>query len=332
MTSAAWISSAPIKTGTLTEAHIRVTRQLSLSGAENRRVLGLALLNSHFEGGLRSPLDTAILECGPFDAAGWRKLDEVHFDFERRRVSVLLEREGRHVLVIKGAPEEVLARSQSYEPGDGEGGGAGAAMPLDATAQAKANEIFNQLGSEGFRVLAIACREFAGSHVMAADERELVGFLAFLDPPKASAGATIAGLQRAGVGIKILTGDNEWITRHVCNELGVDVNEVLTGSEISRLSAEALLARVEEANLFCRVTPSQNSRIIAALKRRGHVVGFLGDGINDAPSLHIADAGISVESAADVARDAADIILLEKDLSVLERGVGEGRRTFGNIM
>jgi Mg2+-importing ATPase len=320
------------KTGTLTEAHIQVTRQLSLSGAESRRVLELAWLNSHFESGLRSPLDTAILESGPFDTAGWRKLDEVHFDFERRRVSVLLEREGRHVLIVKGAPEEVLARSRSYEPGDPEG--TGSAMPLDAAAQAKANEIFNRLGSEGFRVLAIACRDVAGSHAIAADERELVfvGFLAFLDPPKASACATIAGLQRAGVAIKILTGDNELVTRHVCKELGIGVSEVLTGAELSQLNDEALLARVEQANLFCRVTPSQKSRIIAALKRRGHVVGFLGDGINDAPSLHIADAGISVESAADVARDAADIILLEKDLSVLERGVREGRRTFGNIM
>ena len=322
------------KTGTLTEAHIRVTQQLSLSGAESPRILELAWLNSHFESGLRSPLDTAILESGPFDAMGWRKLDEVPFGFERRRVSVLLEREGRHVLVVKGAPEDVLARSQSYETGDGEGRGAGAAMPLDAAAQAKANEIFNRLGSEGFRVLAIAYREVAENHVMAADERELVfvGFLVFLDPPKASACTTIAGLQRAGVAVKILTGDNELVTRHVCSELGIGVGAVLTGAELLQLSDEALLARVEEANLFCRVTPSQKSRIIAALKRRGHVVGFLGDGINDAPSLHIADAGISVESAADVARDAADIILLEKDLSVLERGVREGRRTFGNIM
>jgi Mg2+-importing ATPase len=319
------------KTGTLTEAKIRLVRRLSLSGAEHERVFDLAWLNSHFESGLRSPLDKAILELEPHDHTGWTKLDEVPFDFERRRVSVLLEHEGRRILVLKGAPEDVLKLSRHYEePGEAD------TRPLDEAALARAKTVFEQLGSEGLRVLAIAWHEVAATQATATvvDERELVfaGFAAFLDPPKETAGTTIAALEASGVRIKILTGDNQRVTRHVCAELAIPIVGMLTGAEVASLNDEALGARVEEANLFCRVTPMQKSRIIQALKRRGHVVGFLGDGINDAPSLHTADVGISVESAADVAKDAADIILLERDLGVLERGVREGRRTFGNIM
>jgi len=185
-------------------------------------------------------------------------------------------------------------------------------------------------------VLGIAWRDepVSQNHVAVADEQDFVfaGFAAFLDPPKASASAAIAALERSGIGIKILTGDNERVTQHVCAELGIPVEGLLTGTELSALSEEALSARIEETNLFCRVTPSQKNRIILALKRRGHVVGFLGDGINDAPSLHTSDVGISVDNAVDVAKDAADIILLDRDLAVVERGVREGRRTFGNIM
>jgi Mg2+-importing ATPase len=323
------------KTGTLTEAKIQLIKELTLSGADSQRVLDLAWLNSHFETGLRSPLDTAILDHLPGAGSttardGWVKIDEVPFDFERRRVSVLLERGAQRVLVVKGAPEDVLKLSRTYEEGEGN------VHPLDAAALAKAQAVFDDLGRNGFRVLGVAWRDVAADHphAVVTDESELVfaGFAAFLDPPKASAGSTIIAMGKSGVAVKILTGDNELVTQHVCAELGIPVTRLLTGTEMSTMSDEALSARVEETNLFCRVTPSQKNRVILALKRRGHVVGYIGDGINDAPSLHTADVGISVESAVDVAKDAADIILLDQDLGVLARGVREGRRTFGNIM
>jgi len=319
------------KTGTLTEAKIALIRHVNLAGADSERVLELAWLNSHFESGLRSPLDTAILEHAPHGASDWSKLDEVPFDFERRRVSVLLEREGRRILVIKGAPEDVLKISSRYEQS-----GESDTQPLDAAALERANAQFQGLCGEGFRALGIAWRDEPASqtHVAVSDERDFTfaGYAAFLDPPKASAGAAIAALERSGVGIKILTGDNERVTQYVCAQLGIPVEGLLTGTELAALSEEALGARVAVTSLFCRVTPSQKNRIILALKRRGHVVGYLGDGINDAPSLHTADVGISVDGAVDVAKDAADIILLDHDLGVVERGVREGRRTFGNIM
>ncbi|MGC1092177.1 MAG: magnesium-translocating P-type ATPase [Pseudolabrys sp.] len=319
------------KTGTLTEAKIALIRHITLSGADSERVLELAWLNSHFESGLRSPLDTAILEHGSSINAGWTKIDEVPFDFERRRVSVLLEHEGRRILIVKGAPEDVLKLSNRYELS-----GESDTQPFDAATLARANTQFQTLCEEGFRVLGIAWREEPTSqtHVVVSDERDFVfaGYAAFLDPPKASAGTAIAALERSGVGIKIITGDNERVTQYVCAQLGIPVEGLLTGTELAALSEEALSARIEGTNLFCRVNPSQKNRIILALKRRGHVVGYLGDGINDAPSLHTADVGISVDGAVDVAKDAADIILLEHDLGVVERGVREGRRTFGNIM
>jgi P-type Mg2+ transporter len=318
------------KTGTLTEAKIRLVREISLSGADSGRVLELAWLNSHFESGLRSPLDTAILEFAHRDAAGWTKLDEVPFDFERRRVSVLVEHAGEHLLIVKGAPEDVLALSSRYEEPE-----RAEPLPLDAVAMAQARRGFNELGAAGFRVLGIAWRNVGSpTHAATADERDLVfaGFAAFLDPPKATAGRAIAALAENGVAIKILTGDNEHVTQHVCRELSIPIAGTMTGAELAGLSDEALLARLDSVNLFCRVTPVQKNRIVLALKRAGRVVGFLGDGINDAPSLHTADVGISVDSAVDVAKEAADIILLEHDLSVLDRGVREGRRTFGNIM
>ncbi|MGA9516620.1 MAG: magnesium-translocating P-type ATPase [Pseudolabrys sp.] len=319
------------KTGTLTEAKIALIRHITLSGADSERVLELAWLNSHFESGLRSPLDAAILEHASSIPAGWIKIDEVPFDFERRRVSVLLEHGGRRILVIKGAPEDVLKLSSRYELS-----GENDTQPFDAAALARANTQFQTLCEEGFRVLGIAWREEPASqtHVVVADEHDFVfaGYAAFLDPPKASAGQAIAALERSGVGIKIITGDNERVTQYVCTQLDIPIEGLLTGTELASLSEEALSARIEETNLFCRVNPSQKNRIILALKRRGHVVGYLGDGINDAPSLHTADVGISVDGAVDVAKDAADIILLEHDLEVVERGVREGRRTFGNIM
>ena len=319
------------KTGTLTEAKISLERQVALSGADSPHVLDLAWLNSHFQAGLRNPLDAAIIESGPPRGAGWAKIDEVPFDFQRRRVSVLVEHEGRRLLVTKGAPEDVIKLATRYEePGKPE-------LPsLDEAARVRAAKVFEGLSAAGFRALGVAWRELEPDRARAAvaDEQQLVfaGFVVFSDPPKASAGAAIAALGAKGVGVKILSGDNERVTQHVCAALGIPITGLLTGTEIEALDDEALAARLEETNLFCRVTPVQKNRIILSLRHRGHVVGYLGDGINDAPSLHTADVGISVDSAVDVAKDAADIILLRQDLGVLERGVTEGRRAFGNIM
>jgi P-type Mg2+ transporter len=209
-------------------------------------------------------------------------------------------------------------------------------LPLDDTARIRATKLFDGLSADGFRALGVAWREMKPdcAAATAADERDLVfsGFIVFFDPPKASAGAAIAALGIKGVGVKILTGDNEHVTQHVCSELGIPITGLLTGAEIEKLTDESLAARLEETNIFCRVTPVQKNRVILGLKHRGHVVGFLGDGINDAPSLHTSDVGISVDGAVDVAKDAADIILLQQDLGALDRGVIEGRRAFGNIM
>ena len=316
------------KTGTLTEAKIKLARQVTLSGAGSERVLDLACLNSHFQAGLRNPLDAAILESGPPRDTGWDKIDEAPFDFQRRRVSVLVEREGRRLLITKGAPEDVIRCASQYEePGKSE------LLPLDDSARIRATKLFDGLSADGFRALGVAWREMEPdcAEVTASDERDLVfsGFIVFFDPPKASAGAAIAA---QGVGVKILTGDNEHVTQHVCSELGIPITGLLTGAEIEKLSDEALAARLEETNIFCRVTPVQKNRVILGLKHSGHVVGFLGDGINDAPSLHTSDVGISVDGAVDVAKDAADIILLQQDLGALDRGIIEGRRAFGNIM
>ncbi|WP_126444877.1 magnesium-translocating P-type ATPase [Sulfuricystis multivorans] len=318
------------KTGTLTEAKIRLERHIDAAGRPSGRVLELAYLNSFFESGLKSPLDEAILAHGEIDLGGWRKIDEVPFDFERRRVSVLAEKDGRRILAVKGAPEDILALSTAYETADG------AALPLDEAARERSAALFASLGDEGFRALGIAWREVPPDHphAIVTDETELTfsGFAAFLDPPKASAAAAIAHLAESGVAVKILTGDNERVTRHVCTTLAIPIAGVLTGQEIAQLDDTALAARVDEVNLFCRVTPAQKNRILLALKRRGHAVGYLGDGINDAPSLHTADVGISVDGAVDVAREAADLVLLEHDLDVLHDGIREGRRTFGNVM
>ena len=319
------------KTGTLTEARIRLIREVDLEGRDSPEVLRLAHLNSLFETGLRSPLDEAILERAGTDGEGWSKLDEVPFDFERRRVSVLVARADRRLLILKGAPEDVLKICTTYETAE-------KAPPraMDADARGRARRLFEELGNQGYRVLGIAWREVGAGHDHARvdDETELtfVGFAAFLDPPKESARAAIDGLARLGVEVKIVTGDNERVTRFVCDQLNIPVRGIITGSEATELSEEALAARAKNTTLFCRVTPAQKARIIHALRRRGHAVGYLGDGINDAPPLHAADVGISVDSAVDVAKEAAAMILLEHDLGVLERGVREGRRTFSNII
>jgi Mg2+-importing ATPase len=317
------------KTGTLTEAKISLLRHVDAGGRDSERVLMLAYLNSAFETGLRSPLDEAILAHGRLDTKRWQKIDEVPFDFERRRVSVLVDDGVARMLVVKGAAEDILELSTHYDDP------AGGVRAWDAAARAEAGRQLEALGREGLRALGIASKVVPAGHAHAAvsDETELVfaGFAAFLDPPKASSAKALAALREDGVAVKILTGDSEHVTQFVCARLGLAVTGVLTGDEIAQLADQALQARVEQVNLFCRVNPAQKNRIILALKARGRVVGYLGDGINDAPALHSADVSISVDTAVDVAKEAADLILLRHDLKVLHDGVQEGRRTFANI-
>ena len=322
------------KTGTLTEACIRLERHIDIDGRDSPRVLQLAWLNSHFESGLRSPLDDAILAQPAGDPTGWTKVDEVPFGFERRRVSVLVERAPERLLVVKGAPEDMLALCSQREAAAADG--SFAVVPLDDAGRRMASSRFDDMSREGFRVLAVAWRRVAPDqdHARVDDECELVfcGFAVFLDPPKAGAAQALARLRALHVHVKVVTGDNEGVTRHVCAQVGLPVHHLLTGATIDQLDDAALAVQAQKASVFCRVSPAQKSRVLRALKSRGHVVGYIGDGVNDAPSLHEADVGISVDTAVDVAKEAADMILLERDLAVLGEGVMEGRRTFANVM
>lgn len=319
------------KTGTLTEAKIHLEQSISPMGHENERVLKLAYLNSYFETGLKSPLDEAILENGNQNVTSWHKVDEVPFDFERRRISVLIDDGQKRILVVKGAPEDIFSLCTTYE-----GLQETDRLPLDETARLSLKNTFDSLGKKGLRVLAIAWREVECTHTHAVvnDETQLIfsGFITFLDPPKQSAKMVLADLNKNGVSVKVITGDNEMVTQYIFEKLELPILGVLTGADLLKMDDASLLERIDHINLFCRMTPMQKNRIILALKMRGHTVGYLGDGINDALSLHSADVGISVDTAVDVAKESADMILLEHDLGVLTKGIMEGRRTFSNIM
>ena len=315
------------KTGTLTAGAITFDRSLGCFGGDRPQVVQLAVINSAFETGIRSPLDDAIIASAGNDTSGYTKTDEVPFDFERRRLSIVAAQDGHFTMITKGAPESILAVSSAFCD-EGE-------HPLDDAARARCVDAFQKLSADGLRVLAVAHRALErGEGVTAADERGLVldGFLTFRDPPRADVKESLAALRRDGVQVKILTGDNELVTRRICSEVGLDGGRIMLGDEMDRLSDSALAATAEKIHVFARVSPGQKNRVITALKSRSHVVGFLGDGINDAPSLHAADVGISVSGAVDVAKDAADIILLEPGLGVLHRGIIEGRKAFGNLL
>lgn len=321
------------KTGTLTQARIALERCVDANGRDSPEVLHWAALNSHFETGLRSPLDDAVLQrAGSTDIGrGWTKLDEVPFDFERRRVSVLIEQtsDQSRWLVVKGAAEEVLAlcRHRRCDGGD---------CLLDAAGRDALRAQRLALESQGCRTLAVAVRQVAPDHDHARLEDEtqmiFIGFATFSDPPRPDAASALADLAHSGVRLAIVTGDSEHVTQHLCAQLGLRVQGLLTGPELATLDDTALRARVGGVNLFCRVDPMQKARIISALRARGHVVGYLGDGINDAPPLHAADVGLSVDSAVDVARESADLVLLQPGLRVLHAGVLEGRRTVANLV
>ena len=317
------------KTGTLTSGNMALDRALNPFGDPSQRVLTLAHLNSKFQTGIRSPLDVAILQRpAPEEAAGYEKRDEIPYDFERRRLSIVVERQSRRLLITKGAAEGILARSDTYES-------EGHTYPLDASALQRCQKTCEELSLEGFRVLAVAYTEIeARPDYSPADEKNLTlaGFLTFSDPPLPDAAGSLAAMRREGVRVKIITGDGDLVTAHVCSQVGLDVGKIVLGDEIEKMTDTALGHVAEETTVFARVSPAQKNRILLALKHRGHVVGFMGDGINDAPSLHAADVGISVSSAVDVAREAADIILVEPGLDVLASGILEGRKAFGNVM
>jgi len=322
------------KTGTLTQDRIILKRHLDIRGEESERVLQYAYLNSHFQSGLKNLLDLAVLQHVDIHKilgidTGYTKVDEIPFDFSRRRLSIVVAHgQDKHILICKGAVEEIFAVSTHYEI-DGVKG------RLDPGHFATAKDETVTLNEDGFRVVAVAYKEIDSpkDSYSVADESDLtlLGYIAFLDPPKDSAREAIAALAAKGVRIKILTGDNEVITRKICREVGVDPGEILLGKQIEQMSDSELAAVADRASVFAKLTPAQKERIVGALHLNGHVVGFLGDGINDSAALKAADVGISVDTAADIAKESADIILLEKSLLVLQEGVVQGRKVFGNI-
>jgi Mg2+-importing ATPase len=319
------------KTGTLTQAKITLVDHIGADGRSSDRVLTLAALNCKFSTGVRSPLDDAVLLRGELPTVPeWTRRGEVPFDFERRCVSVLASRQDQPFLIVKGAPEAILSRATSMEDETG------ATQPLDAAAIKALHEVEARQIAAGYRLLAVAIKpmpaETADAHL--ADECDLTfaGFCVFSDPPKADANAAIAMLQQLGIRLKIISGDHAAVVQHVACAVGLVCERVLTGDEIAEMTDTALAAQVDGVDLFARVAPDQKTRIIKALQRRGHVVGFLGDGINDASAIHAAHVGLSVEGATDIARGAADMIMLAPDLGVLADGVREGRRTFANIL
>jgi Mg2+-importing ATPase len=320
------------KTGTLTMDRVILQRHCDVVRDEDDGVLLLAFLNSHFQTGLKNVLDRAVLQhesCRLEQIAGYKKIDEIPFDFSRRLMSVVVETpEGKHRLVCKGAPEEIFKRSTTFEL-------QGRLYPTEQLLIEDLREEYERLSSDGFRVLAIAYKDVDAKAVYSKeDECQLVlrGYIAFLDPPKESASPAIKALQGHGVAIKVLTGDNDLVSRKICTEVGIATDVCLLGSQVEKMSDAELADKAGETTLFARLSPAHKQRIIRALQSKGHVVGFMGDGINDAPALRAADVGISVDTAVDIAKESADVILLEKSLLVLEEGILEGRNVFANIL
>ncbi|MCI4592466.1 magnesium-translocating P-type ATPase [Sphingobium sp. BYY-5] len=318
------------KTGTLTEAHITLVGHPGIDGEDDDRVAELAAVNARFETGLKSPLDEALLQHATAERiAGWHKLDERPFDFERRRVSVLAERDGERIEIVKGAPETLIALCEQAQDRSGK------LVPLNATLREQLVNLHAERAAQGLRLLGLAWKPADRQERIGADGDDALifaGYCVFADPPKTSAAGAVARLEAAGIRIKVISGDAAAVVEHLVAALALPVEGVLTGEEIAKLNDPALAARVETVDLFARVTPDQKTRIVRALRARGNTVGFIGDGINDAPAIRAADIGLSVDGATDVAREAADMILLAPDLNVLADGVAEGRRTYANIM
>lgn len=317
------------KTGTLTENRISLIEYLDPDGNTSSKVLYYAYLNSFFHSGIRNPLDEAVVAHHTMDPKDFQKIDEIPFDFVRRRLSIAVSRRTERILISKGAPEEVFRICSSVERGE-------RVSPLTDEDIEKISNLYQAKSADGFRTLAVCYRNLIDdqSTFSVEDEREmtLIGLVTFIDPPKESAQESVRDLAESGIELKILTGDNELVTRKISSLIGIEIKGVLTGTEIEQMDREALSRVVDSVTLFCRMTPVHKIRVIHALKQNNHVVGFMGDGINDAPSIREADVGISVQNAVDIARESADIILLKQDLRILHEGVLEGRKTFGNTM
>jgi P-type Mg2+ transporter len=324
------------KTGTLTQGRIILEKHLDVLGNTSQRVLHYGYMNSYYQTGLKNLMDEAILNHGDLNEAlqvdeKFRKIDELPFDFQRRRMSVILENDqDQQILICKGAVEEIMRLSTHVEV-------EGKVLEVTSEHDEHRKRRVKELNEEGFRVIAIAYRIFPGDndepHYTVQDESDLIllGYMAFLDPPKETAMEALKRLKTLNVDVKILTGDNEIITAYICKQVGMPVDKILLGSQIETMSEEELGEAASLTSIFAKLAPSQKEHIIHALQSKGHVVAFMGDGINDAPALKAADVGISVDSAVDIAKESSDIILLENSLLVLEQGVLEGRRVFGNI-
>ena len=326
------------KTGTITEGRIVLERHMDVNGRESERVLQYGYMNSYYHTGLKNLMDEAILDHGHLEEdlkvkTNFRKIDEIPFDFNRRRMSVILEdKQDQHILICKGAVEEITNLSTTVEID-------GKALSVKPEYAAQRKQLVSDLNAQGFRVVAIAYKVMpAGDsdepHYEVSDEKDLtlLGYLAFLDPPKESAREALKRLRDLKVEVKILTGDNDVVTTYICGKVGMPVEHILLGSQIEAMSESQLSAAAAATRIFAKLAPAQKERIVRTLQKNGSVVGFMGDGINDAPALKAADVGISVNSAVDIAKESSDIILLENDLLVLEQGVREGRRVFGNIL
>jgi Mg2+-importing ATPase len=316
------------KTGTLTEGEIALDRHVDVQGRDNDEVLRFVYLNSYFQTGIKSPLDDAILKYQRPAIVEYEKVDEIPFDFNRKRLSVVVRRGGEDFLITKGEAESMFGVCATVSID-------GAPQPFDESRRAQAAETLKKLSAEGYRALGVAFRkvEKQDAYAVAAErDMTLAGFAAFLDPPKEGIVAVLEALKKNGVSVVIMTGDNQYVTQKVAHDVGLPTDSIVTGEKVDTMDDAALAYQAEHGAIFARVSPEQKNRVILGLKARGHVVGYIGDGINDAPSLHTADVGISVMNGVDVAKDAAKIILLEKDLAVLNDGVMEGRRCFANIM
>jgi P-type Mg2+ transporter len=318
------------KTGTLTQDKIVLEHSVDIIGHPSTDVLTYAYLNSYYQTGLRNLIDRAVLDHVDLDVErDCTLVDELPFDFQRRRMSVVVDYQGDHVLICKGAVEEIYSSCTHYQIGD-------EVYPLIPMIRGDLFEEVEGLNTDGFRVLGIGYREFPREkrQFSAADESELIllGYIAFFDPPKTSTRKALDLLNEVGVRVKVLTGDNQLVTQKVCRDVGLSSDRIVTGAELAVLSPEAFTKTVDEAHVFVKLSPSQKEEIVRNLRSNGHVVGFMGDGINDAPALKAADVGISVDSGVDVAKESADIILLEKSLLVLEEGIVEGRKVFANIV
>jgi P-type Mg2+ transporter len=316
------------KTGTITEGVVKIESARGIDGQENEKVLFYSYLNAAYETGFINPIDEAIRTHKKFDITSFKKLDEVPYDFIRKRLSILVAKENTYIMITKGALPNILSVCSLAETPDGK--------TVDiAQVKEDIQHRFEVLGNEGFRILGVAYQEFSAAlDITKANEENMIflGCLVFFDPPKSDIADTIQNLSRLGVSLKMITGDNHAVAAYISEKMGVAEPKILTGQQLGHLSDEALLQQVNDVNVFAEVEPNQKERIIIALKKAGNVVGYIGDGINDASALHAADVGISVESAVDVAKEAADIVLLEKSLSVLLAGVREGRITFANTL